>query len=569
MVVVTILSVLTATIIPTFASTQGVDSKGYIFTVDDDGYISYGYPIELDGIYSYDFRTVSFFDGSSFLYELEYIINQTVPVSPDWNQVLNDILAESAAGGAAVGATPGGAAGIGAVLSSMNPGTIVLGAFVISVGMVCLTQPDMVETMINDIYFYCDYNIQRQLDEIYFQDTWLIDESIVNEINRVISEIVTISDGVVWDRSIIVGNDGLTGYAEEFYDKPPVVNANTAETLTVEYGQALKNTWTSIDKNLSIVYKIGPEGTWNIDGLQRVTTSSQSGSYEAVMTIANTATNVTVKFYLTDVDGDSNSYSDSWDWYIAEPVFVNDGTKQAIEIVYADKKRNSSYYDFVGNTYNQIFHGSTSYKWPLQISGTGTVLDNQLITNITYIEDTGLFRYKYKPKNAGNADSIYKTVDLPMEPFHWVYSPTRAADQSDVGALDTEFEQTGTDEYGKIEENKYPVIPQIPVEDYPIPKPDIETDTSTDPDTGSTTITDTAVLPDIDSDGDSDSPSVPGSPSDPDNPDDDFKSFITDFFDFSGLFDWLPVKFSNALDAMIITISGFTLALVINKIVRG
>ncbi|MBQ8669463.1 hypothetical protein IJ472_06760 [bacterium] len=572
-ILVTAFTILITTTFSSYAVavSEGTDIEGYVFKIDEDGNIYYDYSIPLHNVYSYSMNTTAvLLTDNTFLYELEYIVNKAVPQAggEDWNAILDNILK----GGAAAGSgAAGGTTGIAGVIASASTGQIVLAAVLIGTGIVCATQPELVETVINDIYTYCDYQTKMALDEIYFQDTWTITDDIVADINNAIKSVVSISDGIVWDSSLMIGTDSLTGFTEVFYDAPPVVQVNPLESIEIEFCNLVPEAWSTIDKYSTVIYHCQREGSFNIDGEQHEASSSSNVGTRTRLEMYNTATGVNVKYYPMDSDADSIAYADSNEYFIGEPIFVNDGEKVGIEVVFGRKIKNSTWYEFWGNTYSNILTGSTSFKYPLVMDGTGTVLDGQLITKISYNSDTGNYIYKYKPAASGNADSIYKTVEFPFEPFHWLFSSTHILSDDEPGAIDTEESEETTDEYGKIIEKYYYYIPQLPDEEIKLDKLDNETEVDSDPETGSTTTVETNKLPDVNSDSSAGGDSIiPNGPSDPNNPNgDDFTDFITNFFNFSGLFDWLPVNFSNSLDTMVATISGFVIALVVIKIITA
>lgn len=572
------LCIICSTTLPAFAvRDDNVDSQGYVFTIDDDGNIYYGYEIPLrDDIFPFSLKSsVNLFTDSTFIYELEYMINNGVSTNVNWNDVLDEVLKT----GAAAGGATGGATGVAGTIAFASTGQIVLASLLIAVGIVELTQPELLETVVNDIYRYLDYTTQLALDEMYFQETWLIDETIITEINSVISDIVTISDGVVWDKSLLIGYDGLTGYAEQFYSDPPVVQVESLENLNVEFANVTSQEWITMDKNATMLYRCKPEGYWNIEGTQIATSSSSNAGWQTTLEIVNSSTGVSLKYYPADPDGGRYGFSSasSKEWFVGEPILVHSDSMTGMEIVFGNKKVNQSYYEFVGNTFSNIF-GSLGYRFPLIMQGTGTVLDGQLITKVTYDSTSSSWTYKYKPPNSGNADSVYKTINLPLEPFHWIYSASHPENVDNSSALDTQDKYEKTDEYGKIEVVQDNKIPQISTDkDVSITKPSTETTTVTDTDTGIETIKETTVITPPSSDSDSNSGGggisdggVPQAPANPDNPSSsDFTDFITDFFNFTGLFDWLPEEHSNALDAMVVVVSGFVIALIVIKLVSA
>lgn len=555
--VVTCVCVLTANILPAYAAGNdySVNCQGYEFYLDEYGSEVYDYPIELDPeILTYDMLEqmglfVSGVDGTSAI-DLSYVIEENVPNL----QIVEG--SGAAVGGSAVAG--GSAVGTTAFICGLSTGQVVLIAILVAAGVLILTEPELVETTINDIWTYIDHNTQLRLNEMYFQETWLIDEEIAGIINGALSDVVFMQNGVIWSKSLIISTDDLTGLTTTYPTDRIVVENQPEDALTVDYTVLELDKWTTIDKSGTILYKISRSPRWNSSGTALYDADpSQSVMNCYLLTIYNTATGVKVSFYPnTDVFWSNRTA------LIAPPVFINDGEKMGMEVVFGIKSATSTFYTFWGQTINY----NMSYTHPWLMTGTGTELDGKVLLDVTYNSETGMWKYKYKPYGASYNNNT-TIVEFPFEPFFWVYSPSEPdTNQTNSGALKVIDTEQDVDEFGKIETNTNVEIPQV----GPMSVPALNTDevVTTDPDTGDDVVTDVAILPGtepvVNPDG-----TPPLDKLNPENPSlDGLKGWINAIFNLEHLFDWLPERYSVQFDAVISFLGSVIIVMFVYMIIK-
>lgn len=584
--VVTCFSVLTATYLPVFAAFDftGVNHQGYKYYLDEDGVQTYDYPIALDPeVLTYDQlgEIGLFVTGVEEEVVVEYVVTIILP----W------LAGSGASGGAAAGGTiasggaaaTGGAAAVGstATIMGFTTGEVVLFAALAATGVVCLTEPDLVQATVCDIFRLLDPSTQAALNEIELQETWLLNEQIIEDINAALTKMVFIYNGVLWNDSLIVSENDLTGLTTTFPESNPVVENQPANGLSIEYYQLKADTWTTIDTSGTILYRVTSEPSWTVQG-------NHSGPDRLTLSVYNTATGSCVKFYPCD-DGRypttfQLSTEDYRKWWVGEPIFVNDGEKTAVQFVFGRTKNTSNYYTFWG----QMSSGpGVKSQYPIILTGTGSVLDDKLVTGVEFNSDSGLWNYTYK--NLGESDSDSKTVELPMEPFKWVMTPSQPETKdSNASALNSVINNTYLDDYGKIEKESKTEVPQIDILEVQFPRIEYTVDGDDDdnkknyyipPDLPSSLVP----TPDIGTDdpgaGDgTDDPGNPGDPDDPDfsldkvDPDDDspdtFTGWISAVFSLNGLFDWLPEEYSSQFDNVIALIGTLVVTMFIYSIIK-
>lgn len=570
--VVTCFCILSATTLSVFAETNtGVDSEGYTFSIDDNGNVYYDYAIDIHNLVTYeDLKGIQLFSvvpGTGIEYTVNYTVQEILGMAASSGVNPSDIvLGGSAAGG-------GVASGAVATIAGLTTGQVVLLAVLMATGIVIATEPELVQTTLNDIKHYIRHETMLELNDMYFQETWLIDSEIIADINSALSQVVTISDGVVWNYSLSISLDDFTGLTDTFPTQPIVVETQPFDALTVQFHELERSVWTTIDSSGTIIYKQEPSGRWGVDGNKYATTSQSSAGWGHEITIKNTATGSSVSFYRQKTDGTHGSPGSlSTDrWFVGEPVFINDGVKTGVEVVIGHKSNRTTFYTFDGLTSST--DDGLSWGHPLILRNTGSILDEKLVTDVTFNEDTGKWKYTYKEQGQTESETK-KTVELPMEPFQWIFSSSQSTSNStNSSALNT---NTSSEPYvndmGKIEYKPGSVeVPQIDEEQIEIPKLETETKTEVDPDTGEEKEVETNDATEISPKPDTDGPGYDiGNKVDPDNPDkEQFKDFLKLPFSITGLFDWLPVPHTSLFDIAVAIVGSIVLTLFVFKVITA
>lgn len=223
------------------------------------------------------------------------------------------------------------------------------------------------------------------------------------------------------------------------------------------------------------------------------------------------------------------------DFFLIKP---EDGTAPFWTMYFTDHNGDKIEYDG-----KPFWFGSITSKYPLSINGTGTILDGLSFISVTWDPIEELWKY---------LDALGNIIWFPLDPLGLLASNTGTG--VDVGGPGVAVGNPG-----KHTPKVPPFIPYIPTgtgtEAGPIGVPVTDT-----------TLGDTAAEAEKDVAKDDPAPK--------DDPDLVLtnKDAITAFLEgissyFDGLFDWLPVKFSDKLDGVIVSLQGIILLMAVVKII--